>query len=578
MARIALSVRFLAAAAALALGSCGGGGGGGGGAAAPAAGAGGGAPPAQLAPTRPKTGILLATEGEGFLEDEGGKLVLHVKGTPYERGFQYGALVGDRVEDIIRILPGFLQSQKLPSWIVPSVTYLTARLFEPYFPPDVQDYIRGIVDGNRARRPATAFLGKDDIILMTSLVDLGGVTDGFFSCSSIAAWGPHTVGGKMFQTRCVDLFTGSGLENHTLVCIEKGEGKVPFANCGWTGMLGAISGMNAHGIGVGQVWAFSQDRAFGTPWGLTTRRIMEEGVNADDALRIFAAEQHRTYGSNFVFGDRGDGRGGVPRAYAIESSAHFLATFADNDPAEDNAIVNTANGPACYAIKIPFAVFRGDCCLDPGMRSRQTAAGGPAGDPRGANSYQRRYKGQADALARLEQGGAHQLDAYDMIALTRDVATPGGSVQCCVYGNSDLEFWVADAALPAGSQTALDAFTQPYVHHDLDYYLPTVHATLDRADYLAGERGLVTLSWETLGRDRDLWLMLAVEGAGGTYYYAEAPGPIPLSFRTGAPRQSTALAVTTPAAPPGAYRLVARLYERGTADLVDISIAPLTIR
>ena len=47
------------------------------------------------------------------------------------------------------------------------------------------------------------------------------------------------------QTRNVDLFTGSGLENHTVLTIEKRLGKIPFANCGWAGMLGAISGLTA---------------------------------------------------------------------------------------------------------------------------------------------------------------------------------------------------------------------------------------------------------------------------------------------------------------------------------------------
>lgn len=592
MARLALPrIVCILALSALATSSCTGGGGG---KHAPASQAGGGSasgtsgtqqqpPPAtpQLAPVRAKSAVLLDSEGEGFLENDGGQLLLHVKGTPFERGRQYGALVGDKIETILRAMPAFIQSQKFPAYLLPSFTFASARIFETFFPRDVRDMIDGIVAGNRQRRPSS-FMIKDDVIMLSSLVDLGGITDGIITCSSIATWGPHTVDGKMFQTRCVDLFTGSGIENVVCITIEKGEGKVPFMNCGWAGMVGAISGLNAHGIGIGQVWAFSNDKTFGTPWGLTTRKIMEDGVNADDALAFFAAEQNRTYGSNFVFGDKGDGRGGLARAYAIESSAHYMATFHDDDPAEDAAVWQGPNGPEIYSIRIPYAVFRGDSCMDPGMRSRQTASHGPTGDPRTANAYQRRYKGQVDALAQLSANG-HLLDAQDVIALTQHVATPGGSLQCCVYANTDLEAWVANAAIPAGVTPApgagTDAFTNAYVHHDLNYYLPTVHASLDKADYASGEQQQLSIAWETLGCDRDLSLVLTVEGAGGaSSSYAEVPQALPVSFRPNAGQQTTTTAVhVPPGVTPGAYAVVARIYERGTNDLVDVSRAPFTV-
>jgi hypothetical protein len=578
MARLA-SAPFafaIALAAPALLASCSGGGHHGGGASAAASATGVPPVPAQLAPVRAKTAVVLDREGEGFLEQDGGQLLLHVRGSTFERGRQYGALVGDRIDQILRQLPGFVQSQHFPAWLLPSVTYLTARLFENYFPSDVQDMMAGILAGNLQRRPQS-IMSRDDLIFLNSLVDLGAITNGLIHCSSIAMWGPHTVDGKMFQTRCIDLFTGSGLENITLVTIEKGDGKVPFMNCGWCGMIGAISGMNAHGIGIGQVWAFSNDRNFGTPWGLTTRKIMEDGTTAADAVAAFQAEPHRTYGSNFVFGDKGDGPAGALRAYAIESSAHYMASFHDDDPAEDQALWQGQP----YAIKIASAVFRGDSCMDPGMRSRQTASNGPSGDPRTANAYLRRYKGQADALAALEAGG-HRLDAQDVIALTKQVATPGESLQCCVYANSDLEAWVANATLPPGVTPApgagADAFTQPYVHHDFNYYLPTVHAGLDATDYRAGGMQLVTVSWETLGCDRDLGLVLSCEGpAGAALSYAEFPAAIPLSFRAAAGQQTMSVAVRVPAGvSPGAWTLAARLYERGTSDLVDCSLVPFT--
>ncbi len=566
-------------------GSHGAGGGGTGTGAGGGTGGGSQAPPAQLASVRAKTATFIEREGQGFLETIGGQLVLHLKGTPYEMGWQYGALAGDRIEGVMRMLPGFIGSQQFPAWLLPGVTLLNEQLFRPHFPPETLDMIRGIIDGNRSRRPGSFLVEEADLILLTCLVDLGAIVDGFITCSSIAAWGPHTIGGKMLQTRCVDLFTGSGLESFVLMVVEKRDGKVPWINCGFAGLLGGVSGMNAHGIGIGQVWGFSDDRTFARPWGLVTREIMEDGVNADDAVRIFSSRRPSTYGSNFVFADKGDGRAGnAPKAYAIESSAHRIATFADDDPAEDSAVVQTANGPEKYSIRVPSAVFRGDCCMDPALRAAQTASNGPTGDPRTANAYIRRYKGQIDSLMRLTQNGTVPIGAPEMIRLTQDVAMTNGSLQCCVYENTDLVVHVASSALTTpGTGTgigggALDAFTQPYVRHDLNYYLPTVRVRPDRASYAPGDTQVLTLEWETLGCDRDLVAELHMEGPSGAYGYGGVAAPIPLAFRPMSPVQTTSVTVTIPSlAGAGAYHAVVRLYERGTLDLVDVATTPFAV-
>src|SRR5215469_1593226 len=46
----------------------------------------------------------LARCGQGFLEEVDGYRVLHVKGTPYEMGYQQGALLKDDIREGIRFL------------------------------------------------------------------------------------------------------------------------------------------------------------------------------------------------------------------------------------------------------------------------------------------------------------------------------------------------------------------------------------------------------------------------------------------------------------------------------------------
>lgn len=565
---------------------CGGGSGGGAGATGSAgAGATGASTAPVLAPQKSKVPVVIDREGEGFLEDNRvfnpatgqwqSKLFAHVKGGHREMGRQYGALLGARLETILQVLPVWVQSQRFPAWILPSVTATTALIFRDRFPAEVKEYIRGVIEGNRQRRPSS-FMTEDDLYFLSSLVDLGGITNGIVTCSTVAVWGPIAKDGKMFQTRCVDLFTGSGLEDQAVVVIEKGTGKIPWANAGWAGMIGSASGMNAHGVATGQVWAFSENKAFGEPWVLTTRRIMENAMSSDEAVQAFRAVSERTYGSNFVFGDKGDLRGGVPKAWALESSAHYLAVFEDNDPKEDLALWNGPNGPEPYAIKIPFCTFRGDVCLDPDMRRRSTGAGGPNGDPRNANSYRARYKGQSDRVLDYINAGT-AIGAQELIELTRGVATRGGSLQCVVYANSDLELWVADSRRdPSGTK---DAFEEPYGHFDFDYYLPTIHASLDRPGYQAGDAQAITIATSTLGSDRDLELELSIEGPGGAvHFHTQGPARHPLAFRRGQSGAVTYGLDLPYGLPLGAYKLRATLVERGTSDLVDVSLVSFQIQ
>src|SRR3954465_13319759 len=46
----------------------------------------------------------LARCGQGFLEEMDGYRVLHIKGTPYEMGYQQGALLKDDIRELVHFL------------------------------------------------------------------------------------------------------------------------------------------------------------------------------------------------------------------------------------------------------------------------------------------------------------------------------------------------------------------------------------------------------------------------------------------------------------------------------------------
>lgn len=522
-------------------------------------------------PARPRNGVtVVARHGEGWLElHHGGRKVLHTKGTSYERGVQYGVLVGDEVEGVLTKLPQYVAAQGvgLATSFAPLITPLGSMIMKPYFDQDALDELRGILDGMRLRNPNT-FVTEQDLIFMNSIIDIGAIVDlDVFQCSSLAVWGPIAKDGKLFQTRNTDLMVGSGIESHTLIVMAKPTGGVPYVNPGYAGMIGCASGLNAHGIGVGQVWAFSLDRGFGRPWILATRELMATGDDVDDAIRIFSSHR-RTYGSNFVFADRGDTRGGVPRAIAIESSQANLQFFESMDPKEDLALWNGQP----YAIKIPFAVFRGDAALDPILRSRQTASNGPTGDPRASGAYRARYKGQADGIQSFINAGV-KLGAQELIQISHDVAMPNDSLQCVVYANTDLELWVANARKDA---TGIhQARKEPYLHYSLDDYAPVTRAVPDKTTFARGETLRVAVPIETLGKGHALDVHVGLEVAGVTTVLGSARNVV-LADR-GATTAIVTITIPANLTNVGLGHLVAEVVEAGTQDLVDVARTGVTV-
>ena len=58
---------------------------------------------------------------------------------------------------------------------------------------------------------------------------------------------------------------GCTVENFALIAIYKPTGKIPYVSAGFVGQIGVFTGMNAYGVGAGQIWSFSKEIALGNP-------------------------------------------------------------------------------------------------------------------------------------------------------------------------------------------------------------------------------------------------------------------------------------------------------------------------
>ena len=465
---------------------------------------------------------VIARHEDGFLEDNNGYKVLHVKGSQYDMGYQYGVLMKDDLCEIVPMVDEYFASFGVPEWLVDVAKRIVSTTYMWFYPWEDIEYLTGVYLG--VGEPFIVTFS--DLLSLNALLDVGGLVGeifddvGMINCSSFAAWGSLTEDGKTFQTRNVDLVIGTGLEDFVLMTYHKPDGKTPYANAGWCGLIGCASGLSARGIGIGQIWGTTMDHFIGTPWPLKTRHILMESTSAEEAADYMVTEPWRTYGCNFVFGDGFNFQG-----RAVETTCSLAAGFRDNDPLEDQALYEGE----CYAIKVQDAVFRADCAMDQDIREVQTCANGPDGDPRESGSYRNRYKGQADRIIAYRDQGI-PIGMEETRRISREVAMEGGSLQCVVYANTDREFWCANSAIIG--EVACDACDQEYVHYDFCRYLPTVDIETNKAFYGPRDRMKVTLKTSNMGRDsfEDIYIYLDYKG---THFYLPGLDPIRKPFDVG---------------------------------------------
>ncbi|NIA13982.1 MAG: hypothetical protein GWP08_07870 [Nitrospiraceae bacterium] len=376
---------------------------------------------------------------KAYVEEVSGTMVLHLKGSPYEMGYQHGVLAGDQVRASFAHLDKLIEEAKdevgLSRFAANLLLDTVYAMCSKYIPERYKREMEGIADG--AGVP---------LQLVRRCNVLSVVTER--GCSSFAVFGKATGNGKTYHGRNFDWVMEGGLQDTTALILYEPDGGIPFASVAYLGNVGVVSGMNMEGIAIGQIGAVSSDtRLDGLPLMLLLRSILEDAHDLDEATGIIQ-NARRTVGYNYVIadGDAGEGR-------AYETSANHCVEFRDNDPKETVE----------YAIPIEGAVMRSDEAMDQTVRSFQRCANGYPNMPYGSNSYDHRYKGMATRI----QENYGKIDENVALEITKAVAMRGSNLHGVVCNCTDREIWIAHAK---GTQ---DAWKQPFIHFDLkELFLP----------------------------------------------------------------------------------------------------------
>lgn len=191
----------------------------------------------------------------GQLTNLGDRLVLHVWGTHYERGYATGYLVGDRIMTVF--------TQYFYSNVAGNSLYMYNQgltYFNDHFSTDVryvseaQGVLQGMIDAGVSIWHSG--LGRDlnlnDLLFTNSIVDLsGGMKEGDLGCSSLSSWGSASaddplLAGSIQITRLLDWSRNPALIANAIVTIhhpsEPDEQK--WLSFGYPGLYGALSAIS----------------------------------------------------------------------------------------------------------------------------------------------------------------------------------------------------------------------------------------------------------------------------------------------------------------------------------------------
>ncbi len=123
-----------------------------------------------------------------------------------------------------------------------------------------------------------------------------------FHCSGFAVFGSATEDGKLYHGRVLDYMTTIGLQDSSTTFIVSVDGKIPFANVGYAGFIGSVTGMNAKSISLGEMGGRGEGQWDGVPMATLMRRALEECSTLEEVMTLWESSP-RTCEYYYVFAD-----------------------------------------------------------------------------------------------------------------------------------------------------------------------------------------------------------------------------------------------------------------------------------
>ncbi|MGA1867776.1 MAG: C45 family autoproteolytic acyltransferase/hydrolase [bacterium] len=256
--------------------------------------------------------------------------ILHMKGTPYEMGFQHGSLLKEDIyANVTRVI-------KLAKWFaVEDAMDEAYDLMAPYIPLEEKEEMRGLAHG--AGIPLRVIHWFHAIPEVSEYGSHKRFSKKFkpTSCSNIAAFGKATIDGELYQLRVLDWMRNMGVQKRPVILVhhpDSGNESITFS---FAGFIGCVSGMNEQKMAFGEMGYGNPpgESLEGIPFVFLFRKLMREADSLDDAKRIIEAAR-RTCSYVYVICDAKK-ENNAEKALLFVTDKSSVRTFSENTILED---------------------------------------------------------------------------------------------------------------------------------------------------------------------------------------------------------------------------------------------------
>jgi len=146
-----------------------------------------------------------------------------------------------------------------------------------------------------------------------------------FHCSGFAVMNSATADGRLYHGRVLDYMTTIGLQDAATTFLIHPEGLHGFANVGYAGFTGSVSGMNIKRISLGEMGGRGEGNWDGVPMATLMRRALEECGTLDEVMELWKTSP-RTCEYYYVFAD-----GKTRRAVGVAATPEAIEFVAPGD-------------------------------------------------------------------------------------------------------------------------------------------------------------------------------------------------------------------------------------------------------
>jgi len=357
--------------------------------------------------------------GDCWLEEQNGIPVLHLKGKPYDMGYQQGLLAKHKSPDR-PLNPA--EAFGLDDQAQAQIRQLAER-FEPFIPPDLAEQMRGIADALR--------VPYEDVLFTNVFVDAMFA----MSCLNFAVCDTATPDGKVIHAASLE--HGNILTNRritqdgrwvTLAVYQPDKGHDFAVVIPDLTVVYGFFGINENKLTAGVTALPAKDTTLdGIPTWMLLRKVLQHAATIPEARRLVRQTQ-RTWGASITFTD-----GKTNKAASIE----FSSTRSANRTAQSGFLLETNR----MADKSLYNE------VEKGVLSE---------------TYESWMDAREKRFAQLLEANAGRIDVTKAVELLRDtfdltsgensLAIPAfaneGNLNSVVFKPAELNLWVAHHSVP----------------------------------------------------------------------------------------------------------------------------------